>query len=413
MELSDIQALGLALGLGLLVGLQREWAAKRIAGIRTFTLITIFGTLAAMAGERTTGWLVVGGLLAITSLVILGNVLKDDSPEGGSAGMTTEVAAVLMYLVGASVALGYVTPALVVGGSVAVLLHWKEPLHDFAQRIGEDDLTALVRFVLIALVVLPVLPNRAFDPYDVINPFEIWFMVVLIVGISLGAYVVYKLLGARVGTVLAGLLGGLISSTATTMSVARRDRGDESATASGAIIVMLAATVVFARVLVEVFLVASEHAMTVAPPLLAMMAFMAILSVAMIRRSGSELARPAEHEAPSELGAAVTFGLLYAAVLFAVAAAQEHFGDRGLYVVAGLSGLTDMDAITLSSARLMNDGRIEPDRGWRLILVGAMANNVFKGAAVALLGNPRLAKAVAVPFGLSLAAGAALLALWP
>jgi uncharacterized membrane protein (DUF4010 family) len=411
-ELIDIQALGLALGLGLLVGLQREWADERVAGIRTFTLITLCGALTPMIAERTTPWVVVGGLLAITSLVVLGNVLHASREGDVNPGMTTEVAAIVMFLVGAGVSLGFATEALVVGGSVAVLLHWKEPLHRFADRIGKDDLTALVRFVLIALVVLPVLPNRAFGPYDVLNPFEIWLMVVLIVGISLGAYVVYKLLGARVGTVLSGILGGLISSTATTMSVARRGRGDDSAAQSGAIVVVLAATVVFARVLLEVFVVASEQATSVVFPLATMMTLMAAVSVTMIARSRGSLVRPVEREAPTDLGAAIVFVLLYAAVLFAVAAAKDHFGNRGLYVVAAMSGLTDMDAITLSTARLMGDGAIEPDRAWRLILVGATANNAFKFLAVLALGNSRLTKAIAIPFGISLLGGAAVLALW-
>jgi uncharacterized membrane protein (DUF4010 family) len=286
-------------------------------------------------------------------------------------------------------------------------------LHGFVDRIGEGDLRAFVRFVLIALVILPLLPNRAYDIYGVVNPFEIWLMVVLIVGISLAAWVVYKLMGPRVGTVLAGVLGGFISSTATTVSSARRGRHDPSAAPAAALVIMLASTVVFVRVLVEIAAVAGGLFGSIAPPLAVMMIYMLLISLATLVRVRRELQPPEEHEAPSNLGAAILFGALYAAVLFAAALAKEHFGPEGLYVVAGLSGLTDMDAITLSSAKLVEAGHIDPGTGWRVILVGALANLAFKGGAVAVLGSPRLKRRMAFLFGLTIAGGVAILAVWP
>ena len=139
-------------------------------------------------------------------------------------GVTTEVAAIVMFTIGAALGAGFVTESIVFAGVVAVLLHNRQPLHGLVDRIGEGDARAIFRFVLIALVILPLLPNRAFDRYEVINPFQIWLMVVLIVGISLAAYIASRLLGSRRGLIVTGLLGGLISSTATTVSHARASR---------------------------------------------------------------------------------------------------------------------------------------------------------------------------------------------
>ena len=214
-----------ALGLGLLVGLQRERMDSAIAGIRTFALITLFGAVAGQLGQVFGGWVVAVGLLAAAGLVTAGNLSR--LPEGkAEPGQTTEFAAVLMYGIGAWVVVGSMTQAVVLGGVVAVLLQLREPLHQFAGRMGEPDIKAIMQLVLIALVILPLLPDRTFGPYGVLNPYQIWWMVVLIVGLSLLGYVGYKLLGARAGTVLAGILGGVISSTATTASYARRTKQD-------------------------------------------------------------------------------------------------------------------------------------------------------------------------------------------
>ena len=405
--------LAIALGLGLLVGLQRERTMGHVAGIRTFTLITLAGLVVALLAERFGGWIFGAGLLAVAAFLILANVILARSEEY-DPGMTTEVAAVLMFAVGGVVALGYTALGVVVGGTVAVLLHWKEPLHTFAERIGRRDFEAVIRLALIALVILPVLPNRSFGPYRVLNPFEIWLMVVLIVGISMAGYVAYKALGPRTGTLATGLLGGLISSTATSIGYARRAHGHPDRAPAAALIVVLASMVAFARVLAEVAIVAPRFLSTVAPPLAAMMVAMIVVAASMYGWERAALGEPAEEQdPPSNLRAAIGFGVVYAAVLFAVAAARARFGQGALYGVAALSGLTDMDAITLSTAQLLNDGELDVATGWRLILVGGMANLVFKGGAVAVLGPRKLTARVGVAFAVSLAAGGAILAFWP
>lgn len=393
--------LGLALLLGLLVGLQRERTEGAVAGIRTFPLITVLGTVCALLAERFGGWLLGAGLLGIAGLFIFANFIRLRAGNF-DAGMTTEVAALVMYGVGAYLVIGHRGVAVAVGGGVAMLLHLKQPLHTWVGRIGEADIKAIMQFVLITLVILPVLPNARFGPYEVWNPYRIWLLVVLIVGVSLAGYVAYKLFGDRTGAFLNGLLGGVISSTATTVSYARQSAGPAG---MPALVIMLASTVVFARVLLLVGVAARDHFLAMAGPLAAMLGWCLVVCGAAYVATGKEPARPLSQENPAQLKTALIFGGLYALVLLAVAAGKDHFGTRGLYGVAALSGLTDMDAITLSTAQLVQRGQIESATGWRAILLAALANLVFKTGIVAGLGSGALLRRMVVWFGLAFAGG--------
>jgi uncharacterized membrane protein (DUF4010 family) len=414
MNLWEVQQLAIALGLGLLVGFQREWTAPHVAGIRTFGLITVFGTITGLFVETTGAWLISAGLMAVAAMIIVGNVMRVVGAETeDEPGLTTEVAALVMYGAGVAIALDRTMLAIIVGGGTAVLLHWKRPLHDFVDKIGEADIRAIIQLVLIALVILPILPNQSYGPYGVLNPFEIWLMVVLIVGISLGGYIAYKFLGAKSGTLVSGILGGLISSTATSVSYSRHARRSPAISSLAALVIMIASTIVFGRVLIEVALVAPGILPKIAPPLAVMTGIMAVISVALyFLGSGKQDKVPLEED-PSELPAAIIFGFLYAGVLFAVAAVKEHFGNEALYVVAALSGLTDMDAITLSTAQMINKDRLDVGTGWRMILIGFLSNLVFKGIAIAVLGCRELLIRIAIAFGLAIVGGVLLLALWP
>lgn len=412
MDLVTVQKLGVAAGLGLLVGLQREWTAPHVAGLRTFALITVFGTLIGLFAGPAGDWLISAGLIVVAAMIIVGTFVKfgDGKQEPG---LTTQAAALVMYLVGVAIALDRMNLGIIVGGGTAVLLHWKKPLHAVVQRIGETDIHAIIQLVLIALVILPILPNKSYGPYGVLNPFEIWLIVVLIVGISLSGFIGSKFLGARAGTLLGGVLGGVISSTATTVSYAHRARRTPEVAPTATLVIMIASTIVFGRVLFEIAIVAPHILPDVGPPLAVMTGWMTLIAgVLFFFRRGQAEPVPLDDD-PSELKAAIVFGLLYAAVLFAVAAAREHFGNEALYLVAALSGLTDMDAITLSTAQMINKQRLDVDTGWRMILIGALFNLIFKAGAVAVLGHRQLLARVSLAFGVALAGGILLLACWP
>lgn len=389
MENTIFVQLGVALGLGLLVGLQREWTPSKVAGIRSFALITVFGTICGWLAQDAGGWVIVAGIIALVALIAEVHALKVRHQDTGY-GMTTELAALVMFAVGVALALKPMVPAIAIGGLVAVLLQWKETMHGVIKRLGEKEMRAITRMVLIALVILPILPNKAYDPYEVLNPFEIWLMVVLIVGISLGGYIAQKFLGNRVGSILSGVLGGIVSSTATTVSYARRTKKIPELANLAAVVILIATAIQFIRVMFEVALVAPEQMAAVFPPIIAVMLLVAAMGVGFFFLRGKAESEIPDQEDPSDLKAAIIFGLLYCFVLFAVAIARERFGEQGLYVVSAISGLTDMDAITLSTSRMMNRGEIEAAVGWRMILIGALANLVFKWIAIGFLGHRRL-----------------------
>lgn len=403
--------LAVSLGVGLLVGLQREWSSSGVAGIRTFALVSLLGTLIALIPEPLNAIGFGTGLLSIAILLWIANRAKFDRGEAGP-GMTTEVAALLMFVVGAAIGSGFMEPAIVVAGAAAVLLHWKAPLHQFANRLAADEFRAIIRLVLIALVILPILPNETFGPYDVLNPFQIWLMVVLIVSISLGAYVIYRLLGVKTGSMLGGLLGGLISSTATTLSYARLAKKKPELASLAALVIMLATAVVNLRLLGQIAAVQPQFLSTALPPILILLGVMGALCVVVYFCVRTTPVEDHLQRNPAHLRTALVIGGLYAVILFAAAATKEHFGEQGIYYVAGISGLIDLNAITLSAAQLVADQQISSDAGWRVILIATLANLAFKWFAVLVWGHRRTAAILAVLFGLSAAAAVAILVFW-
>jgi uncharacterized membrane protein (DUF4010 family) len=412
--------LGIALLLGLLVGLQRERRSQLLAGLRTFPLITVLGTLAAVidAAHEAGGWIVVAGFLAVAAAAVTTNALqiRGDTPDYG---MTTVMAILLMYAVGAYLPGGHRAVAIAVGGGVAVLLEFKGELHGIAGRLGDEDLRAIMTFVLITCIVLPILPNQTYDaptPLNVLNPFEIWMMVVLIVGISLGGYLAYKFFGRSAGVLLAGLLGGAISSTATTATFARRTKTAPESARLALVAILVASAVAYLRVLLEIGVVAPSLFLQLAPPIAVPMACCLLVALLVWRQVQGNSDEMPEQKNPTELRSAIVFGLIYAGVLMALAAARTWFGGQGLYLVAILSGLTDMDAITLSTARMATadaDHGIAPSDAWRLILVASLANLVFKGAIAAALGHATLAWRIAAWLAVPLISGGVVLLMWP
>jgi uncharacterized membrane protein (DUF4010 family) len=401
----------IAAGLGLLVGLQRERAQVQVAAFRTFTIIPVLGCLCGFLAEPMGPWLSLVGLAGLVAYFLLGNLMMPK--ELAAPGITTEVSAVLMFVCGIWLAVASPVVPVVVTGALVLLLSLKKPMHDLAARIGEKDFKAILQFVLIALVILPVLPDKAIGPYHVLNPREIWLMVVLIVSISLFGYILSKFFGSRAGTLLGGILGGVISSTATTVSYARRAKLDPSGATSTTLVIMVASTVAFLRFMALVFAVAPAQAAHLLPPLAAMAGVMALITCTLLpalRHAPPPIATTGN---PSELKTAIVFGGLYAVVIFLVAAANTHLGTRALYLISVISGTTDMDAITLSTARLMDKGQLGPELGWRLILIAALSNIAFKGIIAAVLGSRALAWRVAIVFAAAILGGIGIFVLWP
>lgn len=405
---AQVIGLGIALAIGLVIGMEREWAEDKPVGVRSFALIGVFGGVSALLLPETGGWVTAAGLLALSAILVL-HVYRRKL-----AGITTLMAALLVYLLGAAAVAGFWLPVIVVGGAVMVLLHWKKPLHRWVDKLGDRDVEIVVRFVLIALVILPVLPDRGLGPYAVFNPFTAWFMVVLIVGINLAGYVAFRLVGARAGGWLAGLLGGLASSTATTISYAGLTKRERDLDAVAALVILVASAVVYGRVLFELAIVAPDLVAAMAGPAVMFSAILlglgGVAFMTVRRKADSELP---ERENPARIGQALLFAAVYVLILFAVAAARERLGNEAVYAVALVSGLTDVDALTLSVAQLFSGGDAIDFDAWRAIFLATLSNLLFKIVAASMLGSPGLRKWMLGSGAIALASGFAMLVLWP
>lgn len=418
------QQLGIAALLGLLVGLQREHAASGIAGMRTFPLITVLGTLSALlAVHFGDAWIVAAALLGVVAVTIVGHVFRvQPDPDPGT---TTDMAMLLMFAVGVFLVVGPIPVAIAVGGGVAVLLQFKPELHGVAKKLGDEDLRAIMQFVLITCIILPLLPNQNYSPMSllqwpapgkpgplaVLNPREIWLMVVLIVGLSLGGYISYKFFGRNAGILLGGILGGAVSSTATTVSYARGTRDEPKGISAAAIVIMIASTVMYLRVLLAVTVVAPEFLRVVALPVGLLMLATLLPAMGLWMLARQEPSPMPEQKNPTQLKSAIVFGLLYAAVVLAMAAAKHFWNSEGLFAVSFFSGLTEMDAITLSTARLWSSQVVSDSNGWRMIVIAALANLISKACIAGLLGGWRMLRPIALLFAFPLLAGLAIL-LW-
>lgn len=404
--------LGVSVGLGLLVGLQRQRSASPIAGIRTFALLALYGALSALAARALGAWILAAAFLPVAALALAAR-LGEGRVEGGDAGLTTEVALLAVFVIGALPILGQRSVATVAGAAVAVLLHLKPQLHELAGRLGERDFTAIMQFIVVALVVLPLLPDRNFGPYDAVNLRKAWLLVVLITGLSLAGYIAFKFVGARAGAVASGLLGGLVSSTATTVSFARRTKQAPGLAPLAVLVMILAAAVLVVRVGLLMRVTSPGLFAAATAPLAAWLLVVALVTAVLARRARGQATAAADLGNPSELRAALAFAAVYLTVLVAVAWAKERFGTAGLFVVALLSGLTDMDAITLSLGRMTRTAELAPDTAWRLVFAAAVSNTVFKAGMAVALGHRALRVPALAAFGV-IGVSAALLAwLWP
>ena len=401
-----------ALGLGLLIGLQRERAHDGeheevlFAGVRTFPLLALLACAATYTAEVVgSPWLLLV-VVALTGGLVLAVYVV--TAWRGEVGMTTEVAALMTLVVGVLCAQGELGLAVALGVTTMALLSLKMEFHRLARWVTREDVLAVIKFGIITAIILPVLPNRTYGepPFDVLNPYKIWLMVVLISAIGFLGYLAIKLVGPRHGIGLTGFLGGLVSSTAVTLSFAQRSREQSDLARAFAVAITVAWTTMFARVLVEVAVVNRGLLDRLWLPMLA--AGGAGLASALVlyfkQRSVDE--EVTEFANPFELGPALQFGLLYGVILLVSSAAQTWFGDGGVYVSSILAGLTDVDAITLSMAELSQPGgSVEPALAARAVTLAAMSNTVVKGGIVLSVGGAELKRALLPGFLLILAAG--------
>lgn len=411
---------GIALFIGILIGLQREHhydeegrpARTAFAGVRTFALMALAGCAGAMVADLVGSPLVFAALLLLLGGLIA--VSYYQTSASGEVGTTTEVAAVVTILAGALVYWEWEALAVALAVVVVVLLSMKFQLHRFAERLTKDDVLATLKFAVITAVVLPVLPDQALGsaPLDVLNPRKIWLMVVLISGISFLGYILMKVVGPRRGVALTGLLGGLASSTAVTLSMSARSRSSSGLSSAFAMATILAWAVMFGRVIVEVAVVNVALLSDLWLPLVGAGVVALVVAGYLFRRSAASLSgEDLTVSNPFELGPAIGFGLLYAVVLLVTRSAQLYFGNAGVYVSSLVSGLADVDAITLSMAELTRNGGLEFGVGASAIVLAVVSNTVVKGALAISGGAPAFRKAILFAFMAILATALGLTAL--
>jgi uncharacterized membrane protein (DUF4010 family) len=383
--------------IGLLVGTERERKPTAKAGLRTFALIAVLGTACAMLARMLESpWIVAVGF-AVIGLTLAGAQLADARSIAEDAGTTTVMAALMVFVLGVLNFHGERTLAVALGIGMTALLYFKTELEGAATRLTPTDIRSMLQFGAISAIALPLLPDHGYGPYGVLNPFHIWTMVVLISGVSLAGYVAWRLTLGGKGLLLTGLLGGVISSTATTFAYARQAR-DGTQTPSAATVVLLLANA--AMVLVAAPAMFPNAVVVVLPALL--------LSVPALwwhfaRAGGESAARGGHMENPTQLGTALLFATFYALILLAAAWLSDKVGSSGLYGLSFVSGLTDVDAITLSSSRLAVQEAIDLRDAATAVGVAVTSNVLFKTAVAAVIGGRALGPSVVAAFALPLA----------
>jgi uncharacterized membrane protein (DUF4010 family) len=406
-----------ALLIGALLGIERErhkseHDEQTIGGLRTFILFTLIGALGGwLTRELDSPWILAASVLAALAPVIAGYVISART-DPDALGLTTELAAVAACLLGAMTTLGYRDLAVGLGVTVAAVLAYKQPLHGLVQRLDREDVYAGLRLLIATFIVLPLLPDRPIDPWGALNPRSLWMLVLLISSLSLVGYVATRLLGANRGIPLTGATGGLVSSTAVTLAFSRQSRDPAYAAAAPALAagILLAWTVMFARVIVMVAILNRPLLMALGIP----MATMAVVTLAFAwylrsrgNAAGSVEGVPLKN--PFSLTAAAKFAAFFAAVLLVVKLTQTYAPDRGLYFVATLAGTTDVDAITLSMAELARNGAT--DVAANAIVIATLTNTIVKAGMVATLASAGLRKPILLAAAAILAAGGAAIAL--
>lgn len=389
---------GSAIMIGVLIGLQREYAygPKQnnglFAGARTYGLMALFGASGALLADiMATTWVFIAVVVLLGVMVVVAYFIT--ASERDEIGLTSEVAALLTILIGGICYYHSIEFAAALGVATTVLLAVKWEFKKLITIITREDVYATLQFAVITAIILPVLPNRTFGPppLNVLNPYQVWEMVVFISGINFLGYILIKIVGPKRGLGISGVLGGLASSTATTMSFSQRSKTQQGLAKPFAMAIITGWVIMFVRIIVEVAVVNRKLLPLVWPAMAAMggagLLYAIYLYYSQIALDEEEM----QITNPFELGTAIKFGLIYALVLLVTKAAELYIGERGIYLTSFLAGLADVDAITLSISDLTRTGgSVSLLTGRTGIVLAAISNTASKGALVFFLGSKNL-----------------------
>ncbi len=422
-EFEPYVSYALALFAGLLIGLEREHSnapsgrAHFIGGIRTFPIFALAGAVSSSLARSLGPWPFIAAAVAMLAFTIAG---RKDEPSDEPQGITSEGAFLLTFLLGVLAGttdvFRHTTQKIFAVASVTVvttmLLSAKSYLHTVTQKISRDDVIATVKFLLIAVVVLPLLPNEPLGPYGVLNPWKIGLNVVLIAGVSFVGYAASRILGPGRGLLITGVVGGLASSTAVTLAASRHTRQTPTLADASALSITAASSVKALRVLVLVAAAGREVLPRLLAPFIAMAVAGALCSVVLYVRSRKEAAKGNEPalKNPFELSESLKFGAAIIGVMLVSRWAQDQFGDVALYVTSLTAGLADVDAITLSVAGMAQRNEIAAQVAVIAVFIAVLANTLTKQGITMAIGTRGLSARVGLTSALMLAAGGAAIA---
>jgi uncharacterized membrane protein (DUF4010 family) len=404
-----LRALLVSGSLGALIGLERQWDdqfrhhhAHVLAGLRTFSLWALFGTLCAWFTQTVHVLFFIAGFIAMVLWLVV--FLQRSNHREGDPGLTTGVAGMMTFLIGGLVFWQQERVALVLSVSMMILLALKPVLHRFTRGITLEDVRSALKFFAVTGVILPLVPNEPLGPYGAINPHNLWMMVVLVSGVGFAGYLAVRVVGQRLGIALTGLLGGLVSSTATTLAMSRQSRTSPLASRDCSLAILLACTVMIWRVALLISIVSWKLLMVLWPALL-VVSLPGIAWCAHHLLHGRGKGAPARENShvdnPLRLRVAFQFGLIYAVILLIVKAAIATAGNAGVLVVSGLSGLIDLNALTLSLSQMMATGALDAVTASRGILLAILTATLTNAGISAFFGSSLLRKEVLAVLGIT------------
>lgn len=394
-ELENFKLLGIALAIGLLIGLERGWRTRelnegmRVAGLRTYGMISLLGGLSGMLTQQVDTYFIGFVFLGLTSVLLLAygkslDKFKDFSITGTIAMLTT-------FTLGALTVYGHITLAAASAVVITSLLGFKPLLHGWLKKLEQHELHATLKLLLISVVMLPILPDQDYGPWAAFNPYQIWWMIVLITGISYLGYFAIKIGGNQHGPVLTGALGGLVSSTAVTLNLSKLSTqypDMENVPAAG---ILTACATMFARTLLLTSLMNPTVFLALSPALLVMSIFTYLVAFLLWRNGqGFRVIEEITLENPFQLGMALKFGAFLVVIMLLSKLLTVYFGDMGTYFLAAASGLADVDPITLSMSKMSNDG-LNVHVAAQAILIAVSVNSGIKGIFSWVIGGPALA----------------------
>lgn len=371
--------------------------SKSYAGIRTFVFLVLLGFIAALFNYLFTPWIYLGFFIAVSILI---GVSYWFTSSQGDHGATTEFSSLLAFVLGSMVFLGLIEISLMITVLILLVLSSKFKIKAIVGKITAEEMYDFIRFVVMALLIFPFLPDKTFGPYDVLNPKEIGWVIILTSGLGLVGYVLTKFLGAKKGILIGGIVGGLVSSTAVTWVYAKKSKENDALSASCATAILAASSIMFVRVLIWTSIF-SQSLFTKLLPAIGL-TFLAAIGITLYiffrRQNRTDENAEIPLSKPLDLKGALVFGLIYSLIILLVSYANENLGSSGTIISSAVAGFSDIDAITISMSKLAG-GSLDLGIAAIAVLVASISNTLVKMGIGIYAGSVALRKNLLIGYG--------------